>query len=118
LAVGERLGFQLYPVFGVAPERWQAADAGQGDAITEAMSALAGQSGSMVAGGISGTLQDLTKRRRTEVNYFNGYVAERGPASGVPTPMHAAVAGMIRRLEAGEFGPSEVRLAQLVQNAA
>jgi 2-dehydropantoate 2-reductase len=118
LAVGERLGFQLSPVFGVSPQRWQAADAGQFDALAEAMSAMASQSGSMVEGGISGTLQDLTKRRRTEVNYFNGYVAERGRACSVPTPMHAAVAGMIRRMEAGEFCPSEARLAQLVQNAA
>ena len=117
LAVGHRLGFQLYPVHGVPPERWQAAGAGDPDAIAEATSAMAAQSRSMVEGGISGTLQDLTKRRRTEVDYFNGYVAERGRAYGVPTPTHAAVTAMIRRMEAGESTPSEARLAELVQTA-
>ena len=78
---------------------------------------MAAQSRSMVEGGISGTLQDLTKRRRTEVDYFNGYVAERGRAYGVPTPTHAAVTAMIRRMEAGESTPSEARLAELVQTA-
>jgi 2-dehydropantoate 2-reductase len=117
LAVGHRLGFQLYPVFGVAPERWQVAGSGQDDAIAEAMSAMVAQSNSMVAGGISGTLQDLTKRRRTEVDYFNGYIVERGRACGVPTPTHAAVASMIRRMEAGELDPSDARLEQLAQNA-
>jgi 2-dehydropantoate 2-reductase len=116
LAVGHRLGFQPAQVFGVPPERWHAADAGRPDALVETMGAMTAQTGSMVEGGISGTLQDLTKRRRTEVDYFNGYVAEQGRACGVPTPAHAAVAGMIRRMEAGEFGPSEARVAQLVQS--
>jgi 2-dehydropantoate 2-reductase len=117
LAVGHRLGFGLRPVFGVSPERWQAAGAGEPDAIADAMSAMAAQSGSMVEGGISGTLQDLTKRRRTEVDYFNGYVAERGRACGVPTPLHAALAAMIRRMEAGELAPAEVHLAELARAA-
>jgi 2-dehydropantoate 2-reductase len=69
----------------------------------------------MVEGGISGTLQDIIKRRRTEVDYFNGYIAERGRACGVFTPTHAALAAMIRRMEVGEFAPSEARLAELMQ---
>jgi 2-dehydropantoate 2-reductase len=117
LAVGHQLGFGLRPVFGVSPERWQAAGAGQRDAIAEAMSAMAAQSGSMVEGGVSGTLQDLTKRRRTEVDYFNGYIAERGRACGVATPTHAALAAMIRRMEVGELAPSEAQLAELVHSA-
>ena len=117
LAVGQQLGFGLRPVFGVSPERWQAAGAGEHDAIAEAMNAMATQSGSMVEGGVSGTLQDLTKRRRTEVDYFNGYIAERGRACGVSTPTHAALAAMIRRMEVGEFAPSEARLAELVHGA-
>jgi len=118
LAVGHRLGFGLRPVFGVAPERWQAAGAGQRDAIADAMRAMAAQSGSMVEGGISGTLQDITKRRRTEVDYFNGYVAERARACGVAAPTHAALAAMIRRMESGELAPAEARLAELQHGAA
>jgi 2-dehydropantoate 2-reductase len=118
LSVGHRLGFGLRPVFGVSPERWQAAGAGQRDPIAEAMSAMAAQSGSMVEGGISGTLQDLTKRRRTEVDYFNGYIAQRGRACDVATPLHAALAAMIRRMEAGELAPAEACLAKLARAAS
>lgn len=114
LAVGHRLGFGLYPIFGVAAECWQAAGAGQPEAIAAAMNAMANQSGSMVEGGVSGTLQDLTKRRRTEVDYFNGYIAQQGSACGVDTPTHAAIATLIRRMETGELLPSEGRLSGLL----
>ena len=59
----------------------------------------------MVEGGLSGTLQDLLKGRRTEVDYFNGYVAEQGTGHGVPAPTHAALASCLRRMEAGEIRP-------------
>jgi 2-dehydropantoate 2-reductase len=88
-AVGRQLGFGLHSVFGVSPQRWQAAHAGDPDADAEAMSAMAAQSSSMVEGGVSGTLQDLTKRRRTEVDYFNGYIAKQGRACDVDAPTDA-----------------------------
>ena len=115
LAVGHQLGFHLAPVFGVLPERWQAANAGEPEALAEVMSAMEAQRGSMGEGGISGTLQDLSKGRRTEVDYFNGYVAEQGRACGVSAATHAALARLIRRMEAGEFSPSAARLTELIQ---
>jgi 2-dehydropantoate 2-reductase len=117
-AVGQRLGFALQPVFGVSPHRWQAADAGEGDAISEAMNAMAAQRTTMSEGGISGTLQDLTKNRRTEVDYFNGYIADQGRACGVPAPTHEAVAALIRQMERGEERPAEEHLSALARRYA
>jgi 2-dehydropantoate 2-reductase len=57
-------------------------------------------------GGRSGTAQDLAKRRRTEVDFMNGYVAERGTACGVPAPTHAAIAALVRRIERGVLEPA------------
>jgi 2-dehydropantoate 2-reductase len=64
-------------------------------------------------GGRSGTAQDLTKRRRTEVEFMNGYVAEQGAACGVPAPTHAAVAALVRRIEHGELAPARDLLSLL-----
>jgi len=113
LAVGERQGFAP-KIFGISSQRWQAAGAGERDAVTEAMRAMAAQRATMVEGGVSGTLQDLAKNRRTEVDWFNGYIADQGRACGVATPTHAALAALIRRMEAGEIRPSENHLSSLL----
>jgi 2-dehydropantoate 2-reductase len=112
-AVGQALGFTLQRLWGVPPARWQAAGRGDANAIAETMNAMAAQTASMVEGGLSGTLQDIKKGRRTEVDYFNGYVASQGRECGVATPMHDALAALIRRMERGEEHPDERNIAQL-----
>ena len=66
---------------------------------------------------VSGTAQDLAKQRRTEVDYFNGYIASRGQECGMPAPTHAALATMIQKIERGELLPSEANLAELLSDA-
>jgi 2-dehydropantoate 2-reductase len=112
-AVGQALGFALQALWGVPPERWQAARRGDADAVSETMNAMAAQTATMVEGGVSGTLQDISKGRRTEVDYFNGYVASQGRQCGVATPMHEALATLIRRMERREEQPDEGNIARL-----
>jgi len=54
----------------------------------------------------SSMLQDLERGRPTEIDAINGYVAARGQALGVPTPVNATLTRMIRarvrRLRAAE----------------
>ena len=57
-------------------------------------------------GGRSGTAQDLSKHRRTEVDFMNGFIAEQGVACGLPAPTHAAIAALVRRIERGELEPA------------
>lgn len=59
----------------------------------------------------SSLLQDILKRRRTEVDYLNGAVARMGAELGIPTPWNAAMPGLIRRLEAGELEIGAANLA-------
>lgn len=101
LAVGEALGFGVPKLFGLPPATWRAAGRGDEAELTSCMDALAAQAASMVEGGMSGTLQDLRKGRPTEVDYLNGYVAREGERVGVPAPLHARLAAMIREVEAG-----------------
>jgi len=48
------------------------------------------------AGHRSSMLQDLERGRPTEIDAINGYVAARGDALGVPTPVNATLTRMIR----------------------
>jgi 2-dehydropantoate 2-reductase len=44
-------------------------------------------------------LQDVLHHRRTEIATLNGGIVDAGRRAGVPTPLHAAVAGLIEGLE-------------------
>ncbi len=48
----------------------------------------------------SSMLQDLDRGRRTEIDHMNGAVARIGAARGVPTPVNAALAALVRFREA------------------
>jgi ketopantoate reductase len=58
-------------------------------------------------------LQDVIKRRLTEVDYLNGVVVEKGRELGVPTPMNIAVVELMHQLEAGEIEPGLTNLERL-----
>jgi 2-dehydropantoate 2-reductase len=49
----------------------------------------------------SSSLQSLERGRRTEIDYLNGYICDRGREHGIPTPINDAVVSMIRQIEAG-----------------
>ncbi|WP_406622682.1 ketopantoate reductase family protein [Acidovorax sp. SDU_ACID1] len=48
----------------------------------------------------SSTAQDLARGRPTEIEHLNGYVARRGAALGVPTPVNRAMRVLVRMAEA------------------
>jgi len=52
------------------------------------------------AGNVSSMRQDLRAGRRTEGDAINGYVAERGAALGVETPVNETLARLLRAREA------------------
>ncbi len=49
----------------------------------------------------SSMAQDLSRGRRTEIDAMNGFVARRGEALGVPTPVNRALAALVGLLEEG-----------------
>jgi 2-dehydropantoate 2-reductase len=101
IAVGEASGFRLQKLFGITPGTWCRAAAGDAAALAASLEAMAAQAASMVEGGMSGTLQDLSKGRPTEVDFFNGYIAREGDRLGRPAPTHARIAALIAEAERG-----------------
>ena len=48
--------------------------------------------------------QDVIKGRKTEIEYLNGMVSEKGKEIGVDTPYSDAVTQVLKAVESGEFG--------------
>ena len=63
----------------------------------------------------SSMLQSLERGRRTEIDFMNGYVAERGQERGVPTPANAALTAMVQQIEAGQRAISPHNLGELLR---
>ncbi len=61
----------------------------------------------------SSSLQSLERGRRTEIDYLNGYICEKGKALGVPTPFNNAVRAMVLDIENGQKPMSLKNLAEL-----
>ena len=49
----------------------------------------------------SSSLQSLERGRRTEIDYLNGYIVDRGNEKGVAVPVNTAVVAMIKEIEDG-----------------
>lgn len=63
---------------------------------------------------IASMLQDLRRGRPTEIDYLNGALAALGAEQGVPCPVNAALAAIIKAMEAraGSLFPEKVLEAQ------
>lgn len=59
-------------------------------------------------------LQDFERRRRTEIDFINGYVAQVGREIGVPVSMNAAVTELVHLIEQGQLQPDPARLDDLL----
>lgn len=49
----------------------------------------------------SSSLQSLERGRRTEVDWFNGWIGRQGRERGVPTPLNDRLTAMVHEIEAG-----------------
>ena len=57
----------------------------------------------------SSTAQDLQRGKPTEIDHLNGFVARRGAALGVPTPVNRALHALVRLREAHGAPPPPAR---------
>ena len=62
--------------------------------------ALAQKIATQIPEALSSTCQDLMRGKRTEIDSLNGFIALRGTALGIPTPMNHALWSLIKLAEA------------------
>ncbi len=100
--VGQALGFNLETMLGMAPETLARAGGGSGDALTEIENILIEGSKGRADDQRPSMGQDMFKGRRTETDFINGFVADKGAEIGVPALTHAKMNDAVKRVERGE----------------
>src|SRR5262249_32380033 len=110
--VGQALGYNIEKIGKFEPETLARASEGDKTALDEVESIL--RPGSNVNPNPRADIQrpsmaqDIRKGRRTEIEFMNGYIAERGKYIGVPAPTHAKLTEIVKKVERreGEAAPA------------
>ena len=110
--VGQALGYQLVNLGKLAPERLALASEGNRDALVEIEELMLSREAGNPRGGTQrpSTAQDMRKGRRTEIQFMNGFIAEKGRLVGVPAPAHEKLTEIVTRVERGELSPAAANL--------
>ena len=101
--VGQALGYQLEHIRMHEAETLARAAEGDPKALDEVegqiLATLNSNTRSDLARPSMG--QDMYKGRRTEIDFINGVIAEKGDAVGRPAPTHRALVAAVKRVEQG-----------------
>ena len=109
-AIGKALGYDLEKIGKFTGEEWIAAgkgDARQRQAIEDEM--LAACEGRSEESRPS-MAQDIAKGRRTEIDYINGFIAEKGAEIGIDAPANRGLVTAVHAVERGELPPAPERV--------
>ena len=106
---GKTLGIHLMKRVDGAPVLVVASTDDEGDVFEELDAKQMPRPGS--ADWKSSMAQDVTKGRRTEIEFLNGFVSEKGRETGIPTPFCDALVGVVREAGVGTLEPDPENLA-------
>jgi 2-dehydropantoate 2-reductase len=110
ILVGRAVGHEVEPIYGIPVQRYVDAYGGRGVAeLLAEIAAIARARG----GGQPSLLQDVVKKRRTEIDDLNGHVCAEGRRVGVKTPFNDAVVGILKGLGVG-FTPDPKHLDPVI----
>ena len=111
VVVGRAQGFVLETIYGQSPDALYAAGTGDVGAFKELEASLIerARKSNAAATHRPSMAQDMAKGRRTEIEFLNGLVVERGELIGVPTPTNRAMIELVQRVERREV-PASVEL--------
>ena len=109
--VGRAAGHEVEPIFRITAQRF--VDAAEGRGLAEVEADISRDAKSR-AGGRPSLLQDVMRRRRTEIDYLNGYVVAQGRRLGVPTPFNEKIVELFHRHPVGTLEPDPNNLEPLL----
>jgi 2-dehydropantoate 2-reductase len=103
--IGRALGLDLEPISKIDPDLWVRASDNEPTAVAELDAIIIASTSGAARSDLQrpSMAQDIAKGRRTEIDYMNGYIAEKGAAAGVPAPTHAALTRIVREVERGQL---------------
>jgi 2-dehydropantoate 2-reductase len=106
--IGQAQGYRLEDIAGQDAEKLARASEGDKGALEEVealMLALRNSQGRSEAQRPS-MGQDMQKGRRTEIDFINGVIVERGKALGLKTSTHEQLIAAVKQVELGKAAPS------------
>jgi 2-dehydropantoate 2-reductase len=103
--VGQALGFTLGKVGALDPEKLALAAEDDRRALEEIEGLMLAGTSAAARSDLQrpSMAQDMAKGRRTEIEFMNGFIADRGAEVGVPAPTHAMLTEVVKRVERGEI---------------
>jgi 2-dehydropantoate 2-reductase len=110
--VAKAHGHRLHSVLGLSPEA--VVEAAEGRNIEEVESLLLETARKAGPGGVPSFGQDVRKGRRTEIDFLNGFVSEKGREVNVPTPFNDRIVQLVHDLGIG-FKSDPAHLKPLVE---
>ncbi len=111
--VGQSLGYSLVPIYGVAPQTWLAAAAGDQRSETEIDRSLTTRLLRLTDQERPSVAQDLLRGRRTEIEYTNGLLVRKAHNLGLAVPVQEAILRVVQRIERREISPTPLNLSGL-----
>ncbi|MFT5174905.1 MAG: 2-dehydropantoate 2-reductase [Gammaproteobacteria bacterium] len=117
VAVGRAQGYQLGTVLGIAADDWLQADKGEAAALSAVRDGLTAWMATLLEPSQSSVGRDVARGRRSEIDFTNGLVADKGAEIGVPAPTHAALTALVRQIDRGELqqDPKHIEALPLAQ---
>ena len=103
--VGQALGYELEHIRMHDPETLARAGEGDPKALDEVESAILAEAGSNTRSDLQRPSmgQDMLKGRRTEIDFINGLIAEKGVEVGCPAPTHVKLIAAVKEVEHGRI---------------
>jgi 2-dehydropantoate 2-reductase len=110
--VGQALGFRLGSIGALEPEKLAQASEGNRAALDEIESLMLAGTSTAARSDLQrpSMAQDMAKGRRTEIEFMNGFIAEKGAEVGVPAPTHAMLTDVVKRVERNELAANPANL--------
>ncbi len=102
--IGQALGYQLEKIGKLDPEKLALASEGNVPALEEVEAIMLAGTNAAARSDLQRPSmgQDMLKRRRTEIAFMNGFVAEKGAEIGKPADAHARLTELVQAIERGE----------------
>lgn len=102
IQVAQALGIKLEKISGFEPDEWVAAATGDAQMFARIEASKIEAAKERAPGSYPSMGQDIKKGRRTEIDYLNGLVVEKGKQLGIPTPANEGIVHAVRKVESGE----------------
>jgi 2-dehydropantoate 2-reductase len=110
--VGQALGYKLEDIAGQDADKLARAAEGDRAALDEVESLMLALRNSQQRSEHQRPSmgQDMLKGRRTEIDFINGVIVEKGREAGIPTPTHEKLIAAVKKVELGQAPPSPEHL--------